>query len=143
MVAGLFLLGACTGSSGDTATEQTEPTTTTTSASRSASPTVIPACRDVVEDAQKFAAEIGQLSSGKSTLTDVRKSADTLVATFNEAKADVGQEAQQSFDKAQQQVTKFKGVVSQKPVDTAAIRQSARDLAAALTDAIRVCSQGQ
>jgi ElaB/YqjD/DUF883 family membrane-anchored ribosome-binding protein len=144
VLAPALVLAGCTSGSNDQAATTTPTTTTTTT------PTTAPAtsepirteCQTVADDARALLTEVGRLATRDATVVDVQAAADTLRDSLDQARSTLGPDARAQLDKADQALRQVQDALSASPVDTAALRDGARDLVSALGDAAAICTAG-
>lgn len=136
------VLGAALALAGCTSTTNNEPNqqTTTTTTEPTTSASIREECVDVADKARAMLTEVGRLATGDSTVGQVRTAATELSGAFDDARAALGPEAQADLDQAGQALQRAKDALTTQPVDTAALRAAARDVAAVLGNAAAVCA---
>ena len=125
----VLVVAGCTSADSDQAAQQT----TTTTSLRSE-------CRDVADDAQALLTEVRKLATRDATVDDVRTAANTLAASFEDARTALGSGAQAKLDQAGEAVQRVQDALNAQPVDAAGLRRAASDVATALGDGAAVCS---
>ncbi len=132
----LALAGCTSGANDQPSTEPTATTTTETTTSTS----LVPACQDLVDKSQELVTEVGRFVTRDATAGDVQVVAAALAASFEDAKATLGPDAQADLDQAGRALQKVQDALAAQPVDTAGLRTAAGELFAALTDAAAICA---
>jgi outer membrane protein OmpA-like peptidoglycan-associated protein len=114
--------------------------TTTTATTTAAAASLSPACGDVVDKAQALLTAVGRYASGKAAAEQVRSAADELSDSFDQAKTELGPDAQAALDKAGRALRDVLDVLSTQPVDTNRLRTAAGQVVTALGEAATVCT---
>ena len=135
LVGMMLLVAACT-PAGDPPAEPAGTTTTATATTATARPE----CRQVADDLRALATAVRGLATGETTVDDVRSAANSLAASFDEARSAVGPDARASLDQAGQALEQLQAALGTRPLDTGALRQAADDLTTALGGAVAVCA---
>jgi hypothetical protein len=108
-----------------------------------AAPTTImsvrPDCAAIADNARGLATELRQLTTGESTIDEVRATTDELARAVDDAKATVGPDARAQFDEAGQALRQVRDSLNVQPVDWAGVHAGADDLVTALRDVATVC----